>query len=180
MLFRSRNLGELSIVESWFRSVAECLPQDKPLYIFCDGQSYPIFFRSCYARYKRIRPLIWDKVTSFNGYTWRHQHEIIAWCESSECEQQPTGDGDIISIRAVPVDDRKHPAEKPIELLVKVQEKCGSTILDPFMGSGTTGVACVRTGRKFIGIELERKYFDIACKRIEDEISGNIFIGGGK
>ena len=77
-----RNLGELSIVESWFRSVAECLPQDKPLYIFCDGQSYPIFFRSCYARYKRIRPLIWDKVTSFNGYTWRHQHEIIAWCES--------------------------------------------------------------------------------------------------
>ena len=42
-----------------------------------------------------------------------------------------------------------------------------NTILDPFMGSGTTGVACANLGRKFIGIELERKYFDIACERIE-------------
>jgi DNA modification methylase len=41
------------------------------------------------------------------------------------------------------------------------------TILDPFMGSGTTGVACANLGRKFIGIEIEPKYFDIACKRIE-------------
>lgn len=41
------------------------------------------------------------------------------------------------------------------------------TILDPFMGSGTTGVACARLGRKFIGIELEPRYFDIACRRIE-------------
>lgn len=42
------------------------------------------------------------------------------------------------------------------------------TILDPFMGSGTTGVACVNLGRKFIGIEIEPKYFDIACRRIEE------------
>ena len=41
------------------------------------------------------------------------------------------------------------------------------TILDPFMGSGTTGVACVKLGRSFIGIEREPKYFDIACRRIE-------------
>lgn len=43
----------------------------------------------------------------------------------------------------------------------------GGTVLDPFMGSGTTGVACANLGRKFIGIEIERKYFDIACQRIE-------------
>jgi DNA modification methylase len=42
------------------------------------------------------------------------------------------------------------------------------TILDPFMGSGTTGVACIKLGRKFIGIEIEPKYFDIACRRIEE------------
>jgi DNA modification methylase len=46
------------------------------------------------------------------------------------------------------------------------------------MGSGTTGVACVRTGRKFIGIELEPKYFDIACKRIEDEYARTALIDG--
>lgn len=45
------------------------------------------------------------------------------------------------------------------------------TILDPFMGSGTTGVACVQLGRKFIGIELDPGYFDIACRRIADEVA---------
>ena len=44
----------------------------------------------------------------------------------------------------------------------------GNTILDPFMGSGSTGVACVNMKKQFVGIEKEQKYFDIACKRIED------------
>ena len=63
-----------------------------------------------------------------------------------------------------------HPTEKPLELIGKWVEQFSDpdeTILDPFMGSGTTGVACVRLGRKFIGIEIEKRYFDIACKRIE-------------
>jgi len=64
--------------------------------------------------------------------------------------------------------DKAHPCEKPIELM----RWCLSffpdahTILDPFMGSGTTGVACVKLGRRFIGIELDPDYFDIACERI--------------
>jgi DNA modification methylase len=44
----------------------------------------------------------------------------------------------------------------------------GRTVLDPFMGSGTTGVACIKLGRKFIGVEIEPKYFDIACRRISE------------
>jgi site-specific DNA-methyltransferase (adenine-specific) len=64
---------------------------------------------------------------------------------------------------------RQHPTQKPIALM----EWClgfvpnARTILDPFMGSGTTGVACARLGRKFIGVEIEERYFDIACRRIE-------------
>ncbi len=54
-----------------------------------------------------------------------------------------------------------------MEWLVSNAAVENATILDPFMGSGTTGVACVKTGRKFIGIELDRGYFDIAVKRIE-------------
>jgi DNA modification methylase len=46
--------------------------------------------------------------------------------------------------------------------------KDAQTVIDPFMGSGTTGVACANLGRKFIGIEIERKYFDIACERIDN------------
>ena len=68
------------------------------------------------------------------------------------------------------VHGKEHPTQKPIKLI----KWCLSflpddqTILDPFMGSGTIGVACVELGRKFIGIELEPKYFDIACRRIEE------------
>ena len=66
--------------------------------------------------------------------------------------------------------NKTHPCEKPAELI----QWCigfvpnAKTILDPFMGSGTTGVACANLGRKFIGIEREPKYFDIACTRIEN------------
>lgn len=73
-----------------------------------------------------------------------------------------------------------HPTQKPIG----VMKWCighlpqGETILDPFMGSGTTGVAAVQMGRDFIGIEREAKYFDIACKRIEDaQRQKDLFIG---
>lgn len=62
-----------------------------------------------------------------------------------------------------------HPSQKPIELMRWcVKRHKAETILDPFMGSGTTGVACVQLQRRFIGIELDETYFDIACKRIEE------------
>jgi site-specific DNA-methyltransferase (adenine-specific) len=60
-----------------------------------------------------------------------------------------------------------HPTEKPVQLMWAVVRWTEGLVLDPFMGSGTTGVACSKLGRKFIGIEIEPKYFDIACRRIE-------------
>ena len=70
----------------------------------------------------------------------------------------------------VPVKERSHPTQKPVGLMKWCISftKDAQTILDPFMGSGTTGVACANMGRKFTGIEREPKYFDIACRRIED------------
>ena len=60
-----------------------------------------------------------------------------------------------------------HKSQKPIKLLIDLVELIGgATILDPFMGSGTTGVACAKLGRRFIGIEIDEGYFDIACERI--------------
>lgn len=64
---------------------------------------------------------------------------------------------------------KHHKNEKPVALMSRlVQWLNPQTILDPFMGSGTTGVACAKLGRRFIGIEIEPRYFDIACKRIEE------------
>lgn len=75
-----------------------------------------------------------------------------------------------------------HPTQKPIGVMrwcIGHLPEPNQTILDPFMGSGTTGVAAVQMGRRFIGIEREPKYFDIACKRIEDaQRQGDLFIEG--
>ena len=72
-----------------------------------------------------------------------------------------------------------HPTQKPIAVMEWAIGKSADadTILDPFMGSGTTGVAAVKLGRKFIGIEIEPKYFDIACRRISEALKqGDLLI----
>lgn len=73
-------------------------------------------------------------------------------------------------VSMMPPRERCHPNEKPVQLMqwcVETLSRAGDSILDPFMGSGTTGVACARLGRRFIGIEIDPGYFDIACRRIE-------------
>jgi DNA modification methylase len=116
------------------------------------------------------RWLVWDKENSGDFADGE-----MAWCSEPGALRifrwQWNGfirKGEMDKVRA-PV-YRQHPTQKPIALM----EWClgflpdAQTILDPFMGSGTTGVACVNLGRKFIGIELDPGYFDIACKRIEE------------
>lgn len=76
-------------------------------------------------------------------------------------------------------DVRVHPTQKPVGVMKWCLDQLpndAESVLDPFMGSGTTGVACVQTGRKFTGIEIEPKYFDIACRRIEEaQRQGRLF-----
>lgn len=92
-------------------------------------------------------------------------HFELAWTSLDRTARQLA-----VSIGETNPERAGHPTQKPLRLM----EWClgffpdASTILDPFMGSGTTGVACMNLGRKFIGIEIEPKYFDIACRRIED------------
>jgi site-specific DNA-methyltransferase (adenine-specific) len=66
---------------------------------------------------------------------------------------------------------REHPTQKPVGIMRWCIEKTEGVVIDPFMGSGTTGVAAVNLGRQFIGIEIEPNYFDIACRRIEKALS---------
>lgn len=67
--------------------------------------------------------------------------------------------------------NKKHPTEKPVELLKVLIENSsneGDIVMDCFMGSGSTGVACIETNRKFLGIEIDKKYYDIAVRRIQE------------
>lgn len=77
--------------------------------------------------------------------------------------------------RETEVGEHLHPTQKPVALMEWTIEKAkvpeGATVLDPYMGSGTTGVACVRTGRNFVGVEKDEQYFKIAVERIRRELS---------
>lgn len=109
----------------------------------------------------------WDKLNSMPSYSdgemaWSNIHGCSVK-KFTRCSSGPASARD---------GGRYHPTQKPVDLM----EWClgfmpsATTILDPFMGSGTTGVACVNLGRKFIGIEIDQKYFDIACRRIEQAV----------
>tara|TARA_R110000851_G_scaffold103318_1_gene220252 strand:+ start:979 stop:1668 length:690 start_codon:yes stop_codon:yes gene_type:complete len=106
---------------------------------------------------------VWDKLQMGLGGDFRSQTELIALARVGK--PAPLGKGS--TVFRFTRDASGHPHQKPLLLMVSLVGLLKGTILDPFMGSGTTGVACAKLGRKFIGIEMEEKYFDIACKRIE-------------
>ena len=113
--------------------------------------------------------LIWDKGTVGMGDL------SIPWFPSTE-EIYIMGKGFVGSrtsaVLRYYVRNEFHPTEKPVALMQELLSKCDPNwcVLDPFMGSGTTGVAAVKLGRKFIGVEIDPGYFDIACKRISDAL----------
>ena len=105
--------------------------------------------------------LVWDKKQNDQWTTgqcelaWTNLDRPIRAFRFAQCEQASEG-------------HKSHPTQKPLALMAWCLKWVDAeTILDPFMGSGTTGVACAQLGRKFIGIEIDRRYFDIACERIE-------------
>lgn len=108
----------------------------------------------------RMKWLVWDKGQRINqsdgelAYTSLHGALRIFTLNRVELMQ----------------DGAEHPTQKPVQLLKWCLEQVpdAAKILDPFMGSGSTGVACARLGRNFVGIEIEPRYFDIACRRIEE------------
>jgi len=109
--------------------------------------------------------LVWDKTTHGNSY---------ADCELAWTNMNANARIKALNMFSANLDGRVHPTQKPLALMLWCIDKCKpepQSILDPFMGSGTTGVAAIQMGRKFIGIEREPKYFDIACKRIEQAVA---------
>ena len=170
----SKSIGDLSILEYYFKGLfaefADSLSAQGTAYVFCDGQSYPIFYRAAYMAFKKLRPLIWDKLVSINGYSWRHQHELILFGEMADAPSVATGDGDVLKGSAVPIAERLHLAQKPIEILRKLLSKSTGTVLDPFCGSGSSLVASLQIGRTAIGIEIEERYCEIAAKRLLEQL----------
>ena len=114
---------------------------------------------------------IWNK-----GIRGMHYNDCeIAW--TSQWREASR----VFDLHPSSAEPKQHPTQKPLALMkwcISRLPDDAQSIIDPFMGSGTTGVAAVQMGRDFIGVEREPKYFDIACKRIDDaQRQGDLFIG---
>jgi site-specific DNA-methyltransferase (adenine-specific)/modification methylase len=125
-----------------------------PVVIIWGGQFYALPVGRCW--------LAWNKIIR----NWSSSEMELAWTNIERANKA----FDYSHGQLATEGKHYHPTQKPAPLMRWCVEQAGmpGTILDPFMGSGTTGVACMQLGRKFIGIEIERKYFDIACERIDN------------
>lgn len=110
----------------------------------------------------------------FNGQgpALGHENIVTAWCGKGHARWNAGGKRGVYTHIVNPSDrDGKHPTEKPWRLMAELLRDFtspGQTILDPFLGSGTTLVACQKMGRHGTGIELDPDYFEIACKRVDE------------
>lgn len=131
-----------------------------PLRLFWGFNHFP-------ERLTKGRALVWIK-RSDEGFGSFLSDAELAWCSVGHgvyCFRDQSLMGE--------TKERAHPTQKPVPLMKWCLQQFpkAQIILDPFMGSGTTGVAAVKLGRQFTGIEIEPRYFDIACRRIADAIA---------
>lgn len=162
------------------RLVYNCLRKNASIYNFTTWK-HEDFLRAYISRYARLEvrhSMIWDKGMKM-GADFRTAHERILVLEKGKPRYHRKDYADVQRYAMPQHTADTHPHEKPLPLLKGMlahSTNPGDTVLDPFMGSGSTGVACALMGRKFIGIELDTAYFDMACRRIEEAYSqGNLF-----
>lgn len=142
--------------------------------IFCDWRMVPNLAPTIESAGLRFQNLVvWDKGMMGLGMGFRAQHEIVLHYTAGAPKYHDLGTSNVIKTSRVSAVDREHQTQKPtdlMEVLIKVVCPPQGRVLDPFMGSGSTGVAAILTGRSFVGIERDTVNFDIACRRIADEL----------
>lgn len=157
----------ISICDGWF--IAFCMAEGV--------RAWRDSIEAAGAKYKRS--MIWikpDAMPQFNGQgpSVGFEAMVSAWCGHGYSSWNGGGRVGTFYHNKNSGGKHEHPAQKPLPLmreLITLFSNPGELILDPFMGSGTTGYACIETGRQFIGIEKDPKYFDLACKRMAEAYS---------
>lgn len=153
-----------SICEGWF--IVFCTPEGVAKWAVAINPSPMKYKRACVW----VKP---DSTPQLNGQGPAQGAEnfICAWAGQGYSSWNSGGKRGVYTHCVNVGRQGEHPTEKPVPLMMEIVgdfTKPGQTICDPFTGSGTTGVACLKLGRSFIGIEQNPKWFDLACRRIEE------------
>jgi site-specific DNA-methyltransferase (adenine-specific) len=138
---------------------------------FTDWRMIPVLapvLETAGLRYRNL--LVWRKPYSGMGVGFRPQHELGLHMSYGTPKYHAKDVGNVIDDKRVPGAAREHPTQKPVPLLteiVRTVAPVGGVVIDPFMGSGSTGVAALETGRRVVGVEVDPVHFDTACRRVE-------------
>jgi len=162
----------------WLFHAEGLLASPGPLLCFCRWDSAEVFRLAIeWAGLKIGSQLVWDRVVHGMGDPPSRpspRHDIIWFAVKGRYRLPATRPTSIYQYQRISADALEHPNQKPDALMVALLQDFtlpAQTVLDPFMGSGTTGVACIRTGRRFIGVEISEEYCAIAQRRIEAELA---------
>lgn len=165
-----KNDDQLNWSDDFFSECYRVTAKISSSMFFCNHHCVSEFISSAKkAGYEIKNLIVWDKGHFGMGGNWRPVHELVLICVKGRFVTKSNNLKTIVNFKKVHHAKAKHPTEKPIPLLEHLIDEVDSNpsvILDPFMGSGTTGVACKNLNRDFIGIELDDDYFKIAENRI--------------
>ncbi len=176
------NDNNQQLIKDYIKECFRILKNDSAMYMFCSSKTIDFFKQEverCGFTIKNI--IVWVK----NNWTagdlkgqFGQQYEFILLVNKGRKMFNGTRLTDVWSFDRVTGKKQVHQNQKPIELI----EQCilkhsseGDVVFDGFMGSGTTAVACVNTNRHYIGFELDAKYFDIACQRLDEAENEKFF-----
>jgi len=150
-----------------FAEIHRVLRRDTHFYLFCDPETMFVAKPLAEAAGFRFwKPLIFDKVSIGMGYHYRARYECILFFEKGKRKLADLGVADIITSPRI---RGGYPAEKPVavsEVLVRQSSREGELVLDPFMGSGSVGVAAVQRGRNFLGNDLCEEAVEVSRRRL--------------
>lgn len=150
-----------------FQELFRVLRKNAHLYVFCDQETMfvakPVAER---AGFRFWKPLVWDKCRIGMGYHYRARYEFILFFEKGKRKLNNLGISDVISYPRI---HGGYPAEKPTEVsevLINQSSSPGELVIDPFMGSGSVGVAALRLQRRFVGTDVSDNALQVAFERL--------------
>lgn len=155
------------------------LKEDACCIVFASWKNFAEDYKQLEKLFTIRNTIIWYKRGGGMGdlkHSLLTDYEIAIVCHKGKCPIRGKRDGSVWEVTKVNPNKMQHPTQKPTELIERLIEKFSdesNIVLDPFLGSGTTAVAAVKTNRHYIGFELDEQYFDIACKRL-DEAEGKV------
>lgn len=171
---------DVAFQTNWMLAAYRVMAADSHLYAFCSDHHLGKFREAAVmAGFNVKRTLVWVKDAWTSGDLegdYGHKTEFVLYAQKGRRALHGDRCGNVIEARRVPPQHLQHPTQKPLGVLRPLIQKStspGELVLDPFCGSGSTGVACMEEGREFLGIEMDHRYVAIARARMaQDNLFG--------